>query len=160
MEADRNEKRWSRLPELEEFNLIREAKLGATAVLATLASGQGRTILAAIQRYGKGRTAVFTAADSWLWRMGMPAQDDTFKIFWRQALRWLVSSTPDQVNLELDRPQLLQPGAGSLYAQVYDSRYEPVVDAVVTATVIPIMAPHNRPCQCNRHATRWDVTKC
>jgi uncharacterized membrane protein len=97
-----NEKRWNGLPDIGEFNWITSAKPGAT-VLASGAGSYSNAVLLALHRYGRGRVMAFMAASSWRWQMEMPHEDDSHEIFWRQALRWLVSSSPDPVSLELDR---------------------------------------------------------
>ena len=45
--------------------------------------------LVAVQRYGAGRSMVFTGEASWRWRMMLPAGDRSYDTFWRQAARWL-----------------------------------------------------------------------
>ena len=129
-----NEKRWNRLPQIGEFNWITSAKPGATV----LASGDGsysNAILLATHRYGRGRVMAFMAASSWRWQMEMPHEDDSHEIFWRQALRWLVSSSPDPVCLELDRSVYQREDLVTFNAEVNDASFHRLNDADVVASV-------------------------
>ena len=58
--------------------------------LAESAGGTARA-LAAVQRFGLGRTMIFTGEASWRWRMQLPSSDRTYETFWRQAVRWLAA---------------------------------------------------------------------
>ncbi len=44
--------------------------------------------LVAVQRYGRGRAVVFAGEASFRWKMMLPAGDQTYDTFWRQAVRW------------------------------------------------------------------------
>ncbi len=135
-EEAQTEQKWKILPEIEEFNWVREAKPGAL-VLATGNSTRGKAILLAIQRYGRGRTMAFTPSDSWHWQMERPHDDNTYETFWRQALRWLVSSSPDPINLELEKTSFFHQETIPLNVQVFDLEYNFVNEATVVATIIP-----------------------
>jgi len=129
-----NERRWNRLPQIGEFNWVTSAKPGA----AVLASGDGSynsAILLATHRYGRGRVMAFMAASSWRWQMEMPHEDDSHEIFWRQALRWLVSSSPDPVSLELDRSVYQQEDVVAFRVEVNDPSFNRLNNAEVVASV-------------------------
>src|ERR1041385_3762019 len=108
-DAAANAKMWNDLPPLSDFNKITEAKPGAVV----LAKGQpenrsnGEPVLLAYQRYGRGRTMAFTSGSSWRWQMEIPHDDQTYELFWKQVLRWLVSSSPDPVMLSTDKDTYL-----------------------------------------------------
>ena len=129
-----NEKRWNGLPEIGEFNWITSTKPGAT-VLASGAGSYSNAVLLALHRYGRGRVMAFMAASSWRWQMEMPHEDDSHEIFWRQALRWLVSSSPDPVSLELDRSVYEQDDIVNLTVEVNDPSFTRLNDAEVIASV-------------------------
>ncbi len=129
-----NERRWNSLPEIGEFNWITAAKPGAT-VLASGSGAYSNAILLAAHRYGRGRVMAFMAAGSWRWQMEMPHEDDSHEIFWRQALRWLVSSSPDPVSLELDRNVCQQDDVVGLKVEVNDPSFTRLNDVEVLATV-------------------------
>jgi uncharacterized membrane protein len=131
-----NEKRWSALPQLEEYNFISTAKPGAT-VLAMGSDARRNMILLATHRYGRGRAAALMTGNSWAWQMDMPHQDDSHEVFWRQMLRWLASSAPDQVDLTLDRNVIPDGEVVTLAAEVNDPSFTKLNDAQVTATITP-----------------------
>ena len=54
-----------------------------------------------IQRFGEGRSMVFTGEASWRWRTLLPTSDQSSERFWRQAARWLGQAAPDPVSLVL-----------------------------------------------------------
>jgi hypothetical protein len=128
-----NERRWEALPEIGDFNWIATSKPGAT-VLAR-GKGRGSPVLLAAHRYGRGRVLAFTGDSSWRWRMEMPYTDDSHEVFWRQALRWLVSSTPDQVSLQLSRSVYEQDDTVRFSAEVNDLSFDGVNDADVVASI-------------------------
>jgi hypothetical protein len=53
----------------------------------------------AVQRYGEGRTMIFTGEAAWRWRMMLPANDRSYDTFWRQAVRWLALPATDPVTI-------------------------------------------------------------
>ncbi|HOX04999.1 MAG TPA: glutamine amidotransferase [Planctomycetota bacterium] len=108
-----------KLPKLEFLNFLGAAKPGAE-VLAVApdvpdAAGKPRTVLA-VQRYGKGRSAVFAAGPTWKWELlrGQGRQTP-YARFWGQLVRWLASeevkrqSESAGVTAHIDR-NLYQPG--------------------------------------------------
>ena len=144
-----NEQKWKTLPEIEEFNWIKEAKPGAM-VLATGSSTRGKAVLIAVQRYGRGKTIAFAPSDSWLWQMEMPHEVDSYNIFWRQALRWLVSSSPDLINIEMEKTVFFRQETIPLNVRVFDPEYKDVNDASVLATLTP---PQGNPVVVPLHST-------
>ena len=80
---------------------------GAQA-LALVRMPDGPRPLVAVQRYGQGRSMVFTGEASWRWRMQMPSGDRTYELFWRQAARWVGAGAPDRVSIAA--PSGLVPG--------------------------------------------------
>jgi hypothetical protein len=90
--------------------------------------------LVAVQRYGQGRSLVFTGEASWRWRMQMPSEDRTYELFWRQATRWVGASTPDRVSIVA--PSGLVPGnAAGIGVDVRTEAFAPVTDAQVSLKV-------------------------
>ena len=69
---------------------------GATVLATTSAAGASRPLIA-VQRYGEGRSMVFTGEASWRWRMMLPSTDRSYETFWRQSVRWLALGATDPV---------------------------------------------------------------
>jgi hypothetical protein len=90
--------------------------------------------LVAVQRFGEGRSMVFTGEASWRWRMLLPTSDQSYERFWRQSVRWLAQSAPDPVSLTL--PPGPAPGeAIPITVAARDAGYAPRADASVEVRV-------------------------
>jgi len=79
------------LPKFQDFALITNPKIGAS-VLAThpqLSKNKKGRVLLAIQKYGKGRTAVLATDPLWRWKLSINSKDTSFFKFWSQLLEWL-----------------------------------------------------------------------
>lgn len=78
------------LPPLDGCTAVGAARPGAT-VLAALSKEPGAMPVLAVQTWGKGRTAVFTADTTRKWQQGPEAMDreSPFARFWGQMVRWL-----------------------------------------------------------------------
>ncbi len=131
---DENEKRWRQLPPLPVVPLGRP-RPGATVLLEGARSGAAPRPLLAVQRYGAGRSMVFGGQASWRWKMARPSDDRTYETFWRQAVRWLVESVPQPVELSVHS---VEPGpAIDISVTVLDESFEPVNDASLVAEIAP-----------------------
>src|SRR5215471_3659334 len=136
-DASANVKQWNDLPPLNDFNKTLEAKVGAV-VLARGQSDQkssGDPILLAFQRYGRGRTMALASSSTWRWQMQMDHQDQTYETFWKQILRWLVSTSPDPVMITSDKDTYLPGEAIRLSADVANKSFERMNSAKVVAKV-------------------------
>ena len=89
-------KRWDGLPALAAAASLGTARPGATVLATTSAAGAPRPLIA-VQRYGEGRSMVFTGEASWRWRMMLPSGDRSYETFWRQSVRWLALGATDPV---------------------------------------------------------------
>jgi uncharacterized membrane protein len=82
------------LPPLRGNVVVGSARAGATVLLAhpgkSGPDGQPQIVLA-VQRYGKGRSAAFTADTTYLWSLSLrdEGQDSPYNRFWGQIVRWL-----------------------------------------------------------------------
>ena len=129
---------WDELPALTEFNRVEEAKVGAV-VLAHAemeASSRNRPVLLAYQRYGRGRAMAFMTSSSWRWQMEMNHEDMTHELFWRQILRWLVSSSPDPVMANAEKDSYIPGESVRLFVDISDSSFAPMNNADVAGRVI------------------------
>ncbi|MEP6619878.1 MAG: hypothetical protein ABJE47_11195 [bacterium] len=136
-----NAARWDSLPPLSSVNRLGALRSGATVLLAGRdagARGQVNDVpVLAYQRYGRGMSAVLNVQDTWVWRMDptTPVEDQTYATFWRQMMRWLVESAPEQVEL-VASPSRVGPGEPvTLRAHITDSTFVDVNDASVLAHV-------------------------
>ncbi len=93
---DEMAKRWNAVPALAGAATLGAPRPGAQ-VLALIRADDGARPLVAVQRFGQGRSMVFTGEASWRWRMRMPSTDRTYELFWRQAARWLSAASPNPV---------------------------------------------------------------
>jgi uncharacterized membrane protein len=131
--------RWKTMPVVTSVNRITRAKPGATTLLTGSApDGGDASIVMAYQRFGRGKAIAFPIQDSWLWQMDatMPVGDPTYRTFWRQTLRWLVSDVPERVTVAMatDHAGVNEPLPVS--AEVVDRAYRGVNGVSTTATVI------------------------
>lgn len=127
-------KRWAEMPPLASSSPVGGPRPGAT-VLAVTESVNGAAVpLVAIQRFGRGRSMVFSGEASWRWRMLRPAADRTYELFWRQATRWLTSDAPEQVTISV--PGNAVPGESvAIQLEARNREFIPVAEPAVEATV-------------------------
>ncbi|MEP6916290.1 MAG: glutamine amidotransferase, partial [Acidobacteriota bacterium] len=133
-------KRWEAAPTLASAVPLGGPRPGATVLAVTGGSGGTARALVAVQRYGEGRSMVFTGEAAWRWRMLLPSTDKSYDTFWRQAVRWLALSATDPVALSL--PAGASPGDSlSLRLAVRDAAFVPQPDAQVD---LRVTAPDGR----------------
>jgi len=138
---EETKKQWAALPPLASSSPIGGPRPGATVLAVTQSANGAPVPLVAIQRYGRGRSMVFSGEASWRWRMLRPSSDRTYEFFWRQAARWLSSDAPDPVTLNV--PDAPAPGqAIPLELEARNAGFSPVPDASVEAT---LTAPGKEP---------------
>jgi uncharacterized membrane protein len=133
---DSSRKLWAALPPLAGIAPVGGPRRGAS-VLAVATTSQGAVVpVVAVQRYGRGRSMVFSGEASWRWRMLQPSSDRSYEFFWRQALRWLSSEAPERLTIEAPS----DPEAGDTVAieiEARDPAFVPQANARVTATMQP-----------------------
>ena len=139
LNEDRNQsaKIWDELPAISIPEILTGTKPGATIILeARGVNDKTRSLpLLVEQRYGRGRSLAFTTNDSWRWRMEMPSQNNYHETFWRQLLRYLVSTTPKQFDVAAERDVYVPGDTISLRSEINDKKFEAIRDAQVTAIV-------------------------
>jgi len=132
-----NRSQWALMPPLKGLNPLYRAKPGAQvlAVNPTPQAGRGQAILLAVQNIGAGRAAAFAPANSWRWQMLRKADDDSFRRFWSQMLRWIAVGAKEFLAVATDSGvvDLRQPV--TITAHVLDKAHRPFNEAKVTATV-------------------------
>jgi uncharacterized membrane protein len=130
-------KSWSDLPPVNDYNRTLDAKIGGI-VLARgqpVQKGGAEPILLAYQRYGRGRTMALTTGSTWHWQMEMDYKDQTHEMFWKQTLRWLVSTSPDPVMITTDKDTYLPGETVRLSADISNKNFERMNNAKVVAKV-------------------------
>jgi uncharacterized membrane protein len=137
-----------KLPELLGCVTVPEVKPGA-ALLALHPSrkveGQAMPVLA-VQRFGAGRSAAFTADTTWKWYLPMKGmgRESPYERFWGQLIRWLANvdtksrEAKPSVVMRLDKTYV-RAGQGpvKVLARVQDEKGRPAENAVITCTVAP-----------------------
>jgi uncharacterized membrane protein len=133
-----NQKAWNELPPISVSEVLANVKPGASVLLeARRVEGSGPQVAPLLiqQRYGRGQTLALTAADTWRWRMKMDSKNNAHETFWRQMLRYLVSGTPQQIEISTEKEVHALDDTVNIVADIRDKRYNPVGDAHATARV-------------------------
>lgn len=94
---EESRRRWDALPALASVAPLGGPRAGASVLAETSGPAGSTRPLVAVHRFGEGRAMVFTGEAAWRWRMLLPAEDRTYDVFWRQAVRWLALAAPDPV---------------------------------------------------------------
>jgi uncharacterized membrane protein len=132
-----NAKRWSAIPPLAAVSPLGDPRPGAAVLAVSGGPGGVPRALVAVQRYGDGRSMAFTGEGVWRWRMMLPASDQSYDRFWRQAARWLGQRTRDAVALTLPPA----PAAGDLMTIVVDARDEAFIPQRDAQVDVRVTAP-------------------
>ena len=132
-----NQKIWNDLPPISISEALMNVKPGATVLLeAHKVDGSGAHVpLLVQQRYGRGQTLALTAADTWRWRMRMDSKNNSHETFWRQLLRYVVSGTPQQIEISTAKDVYSMDDTVNIVADVCDKSFNAVGDAHATARV-------------------------
>ena len=88
-----NDRLWSELPEVADYQLLGELRPAATTLLDINVEGRMRPLLVT-QPYGRGQTWVLATGGTWRWQMSLPVDDMRHETFWRQLTRALVANSP------------------------------------------------------------------
>jgi uncharacterized membrane protein len=126
-------RQWSGVPALAGASALGAPRPGAS-VLALVRAADGPRPLVVVQRYGQGRSMVFTGEASWRWRMSMASETRTFEFFWRQVARWLAGAAPEHVSIA-PITGLVPGDIGSISVDVRDESFQPVRDGQVDLRV-------------------------
>ena len=135
--VDETRRKWAALPRLGGSIALGPAKPGASVLAVVSAPGDDVRPLVAIQRFGRGRSMVFTGEAFWRWRMMLPASDRAYERFWGQAARWLTAAAVEPVTVTASRGR--SPG-DSVEVEVFlrNALFEPDLDA---SAVVRVLAP-------------------
>jgi uncharacterized membrane protein len=133
--AESNDARWKKMPQVANYAVMGAPKPGAVVLMSVGEQGKRTSPLLAIENYGHGRTAALATSGTWRWQMLQDHTDMTHEAFWQQLLRWLVTETPGQVSATTPHQMLNDDGQVHLRALVHDKTYQTVAGATVTATI-------------------------
>ncbi len=145
--------RWAKVPPLAMVAQVGGPRAGASVLALAESAGGTARALAAVQRFGLGRTMIFTGEASWRWRMQLPSSDRTYETFWRQAVRWLAVPAGDPIQLTLPA----EASAGDtvpIRVLARNASFEPINDAQVE---VRISAPDGRMEQVKAGRARGDA---
>ncbi|HUE86584.1 MAG TPA: glutamine amidotransferase [Vicinamibacterales bacterium] len=130
---DESQKQWAALPPLASVAGAGGPRPGAQVLAVTSEAGALKPLLVT-QRYGQGRTMVFTGEASWRWRMMMPAADTTHERVWRQLARWVAGGAAER--LEIPPTAVALPGTTeAIRVLVRDEEFKPIANAEVAVRV-------------------------
>lgn len=135
LEDQENRRRWPQMPALKDWNRVASTKSGATVLANGDFAGHGNTPLFIFHRYGRGQSLALLTGSSWRWQMLQHHQDQSHETFWRQILRWLVSSAKDPVAVETEREVYSRSESVRIRAEVNDGSFNRINDARVEAIV-------------------------
>jgi uncharacterized membrane protein len=131
-----SQKTWTELPPVSISEVLKTVKPGATVLLEGKRAGAAAAVpLLVQQHYGRGQTLAFTATDTWRWRMRMDSKSNAHETFWRQMLRYLVSGTPNQVEVSAERDVYAMDDKVRIVADIRDKHYNAVNDARASARI-------------------------
>lgn len=135
---------WEEMPAVTIPERLTQIKPGAAVILEAITAGakdeegspRSQPIPLLIeQRYGRGRSLALLANDTWRWRMELPSQNIAHETFWRQLLRYLVSTTPRRFEVMTPLDSYVPGDEVRVVAEVNDALFESVSDATVLATI-------------------------
>ena len=129
-----NQDRWNLLPEIADYQIVGEARPGAT-VLLEVQHSQGTSPLLAYQRYGRGKTYVLASGGTWRWQMQMPSEDQSHEIFWQSLLQEMISEVPQSIDFQTDTNWYMDNSRIEVSANIRDQGFEPSGNALVTVRV-------------------------
>jgi uncharacterized membrane protein len=80
-------------PYFAEYAHVASAKPGAEVLARhpteTMPGSKERAILLALQRYGRGQSAVLASDALWRWKLNQPSTERSVELFWQNLFAWL-----------------------------------------------------------------------
>jgi uncharacterized membrane protein/methylglyoxal synthase len=125
-DPERNAQLWSSLAPLYGLNAMPLTRPGASVMSRVKAENhnyQDQTFYA-VQRYGLGECAVLATGDTWPWKMRAEEADQRHERLWRQVVRSLVQTVPDQITLRDKQDHYTLGNLAELQLKVKDKGYE------------------------------------
>ncbi len=131
--TEATEAQWRVMPPLKGLNVLTKAKPGAS-VLA-VRPGSPQSVVLAVQDVGAGRVAAFASANSWRWKMLREVDDDSYRRFWSQMIRWLAVGNKQLLAIEVSHQIVGIHQEVGITARVLDATHRPSNAATVVASV-------------------------
>lgn len=128
-DTEQNSQAWRELPEIADYQLTGNLKPAAVTLL-NAETDVGQIPLLISQPFGKGNAYILATGGTWRWQMSLPLEDQKHETFWRQLLRALVATAPENVSLVADGNG--DSGTISLRAEFRDDAFRPVDNIGVT----------------------------
>ncbi len=144
-DATENQRIWDMLPELDAFNLVGQAKPGATVLGISSGRLDDRPAvpLLAMQRFGDGRTLALMSDYIWKWNFQMAGRLDSnqyYLQFVRQMVRWLIRDPIlKQVRIMADASEFPVGSDVTGTLQVLQDDYRPTENATLSTK---LRTPH------------------
>lgn len=88
-----NERLWSELPAIADYQKLGPLRPAATTLLDAIVDGRNQPLLVT-QPYGRGQSYILATGGTWRWQMSLPLDDMRHETFWRQLARNLVANSP------------------------------------------------------------------
>jgi uncharacterized membrane protein len=129
-DAGVNAEAWRELPQIADYQETGNLKPAAVALL-NAETDVGQIPLLISQPFGRGHAYILATGGTWRWQMSMPLDDLKHETFWRQLLRGLVATAPENVSLVANSGS--RDGSIALRAEFRDDAFRPVDDIGVTA---------------------------
>ena len=130
-----NQARWSLLPEIADYQIVGEARPGAT-VLMEVEHSAGTSPLLSYQRYGRGKTYVLASGGTWRWQMQMHSEDQSHEHFWQALVQDMISETSQSVDFQIDNNWYMDNSRIEVSANIRDQSFEPSGNASVEVAVV------------------------
>ena len=125
-----NEKLWQELPDIADYQTIGALRPAAVTLLEYTVDNRQQPLFLT-QPYGRGHSFLLATGGTWRWQMSLPVEDQRHETFWRQILRGLVATAPE--NFELSGT--MQSNKLLVRADVRDQDFEPINDITVAAVI-------------------------
>ena len=125
-----NDRLWSELPEVADYQQIGPLRPAATTLLGVNVEGRIQPLLVT-QPYGRGQSYILATGGTWRWQMSLPVADMRHETFWRQLTRALVANSPRPFELS----SLIENEEIKVRAQVRDPDSEENQGLAISAVV-------------------------
>ncbi|MBK1877047.1 hypothetical protein [Pelagicoccus mobilis] len=111
------------MPQFFVYNKFERIKPGAEALVSIEVPGSENHPALVTRKFGSGRVAAFAVGDLWRWGLQDAGTQADLAQFWRQLSRWMVTDTPDQIQLDASKTNAREI---TLTAKAYDQDFNPV----------------------------------